>query len=58
MKVKIGDTIHDCEDEPIMVILTERDKKNLASMEPDCTRYCGYPPDTPANVVEKFMETG
>uniref|UniRef100_A0A6M3IN72 Uncharacterized protein n=1 Tax=viral metagenome TaxID=1070528 RepID=A0A6M3IN72_9ZZZZ len=26
-----------------MVILTPTDKKNIANMLPDCTKYCAYP---------------
>lgn len=32
MKVKIGDTIHDSQDEPIMIIIDENDKKNISMM--------------------------
>lgn len=43
MKVKVGDTIYDGEEEPVMVILTEQDKKNIANMHDDAMRYCSYP---------------
>lgn len=43
MKVKIGDTIYDAEQEPIMVILSDSDKKNIQNMLPECTKYCAYP---------------
>lgn len=43
MKVKIGDKIYDSSKEPIMVILTEQDKKNIKRMCPKCTQYCVYP---------------
>lgn len=43
MKVKIRNTIYDSQKEPIMVILTPTDKKNIANMLPDCTKYCAYP---------------
>jgi hypothetical protein len=42
VKVKVGDTIYDAEDQPIMVILTERDKQNIANMRPDATKYCEF----------------
>ncbi len=43
MKVKICDKIYDSEQEPIMVILSEVDKKNIANMHPEATKYCVYP---------------
>lgn len=43
MKVKIGNKIYDAENEPIMVILNENDKKNIARIPPDGTAYCSYP---------------
>lgn len=48
MKVKIGDKIYDSEKEPIMVILSDDDKKNITNMLPHCTKYCSFP--------EEFMD--
>lgn len=45
MKIKIKDKIYDGEIEPVMIILSERDKKNIANMSKDATKYC-YFPDT------------
>jgi len=42
MKIKVGDKVYSVEDEPIMVILTDKDKENIANMLPECTRYCSY----------------
>ena len=43
MKVKVGDKIYDSEFEPVMVILTEGDKKNITNMYPKANKYCVYP---------------
>lgn len=43
MKVKVGDTVYDGTKVPVMVILTEEDKKNIAAMTPEQTRYCQFP---------------
>jgi len=43
MKVKIGNKIYDSENEPVMVILSDGDKKNIANMLEECTRYCSHP---------------
>lgn len=45
MKIKIGNKVYDGENEPIMVILTDADKKNITNMLPECTKYCQYPED-------------
>ena len=43
MKVKIGDTIHDDALEPIMLILTPQDKRNLAHMPQGTLNYISHP---------------
>lgn len=56
MKVKVGNKIYDGEREPVMVILTEADKKNIANMRPDATKYCQFPDEVCANSVSKWMD--
>lgn len=56
MKVKIGDTIYDSETEPIMVILSESDKQNIANMLPEATKYCSYPDTIPTDEIRQFMK--
>ena len=55
MKVKIGDTIHDTENEPIMIILNTNDKENILRMPRDKTKYCGYPTGSEID-IHKFMK--
>lgn len=57
MKVKVGDKIYDGNEELVMIILTDDDKKNIARMLPDCTRYCQGPDDVSDEEMDKFMET-
>lgn len=45
MKVKIGNTIYDAKDQPVMVIFSDLDKKNIANMLPECTKYACWPDD-------------
>jgi hypothetical protein len=40
-----------------MIIFTDDDKKNIARMFPDCTRYCQGPDDVSDEEMDKFMET-
>lgn len=43
MKIKIGDLFFDVKDEPVMIILSEQDKKNIENMCPTCTKYAIFP---------------
>lgn len=52
MKVKVGTTVYDGKDEPVMVILSPEDKTNIADMAQDATRYCSYPDGSdPADIL-------
>lgn len=42
MKIKVGKKVYDGKDEPIMVILTKRDKRNIANMAPTATKYAQF----------------
>jgi hypothetical protein len=55
MKVKVGDKIYNGEDEPVMVILTDSDKKNIANMLPECTKYAMYPDEYKHVDIEEWM---
>jgi hypothetical protein len=55
MKVKIGNTIYDAEEEPIMIILDEDDKINISKME-TARKYCVYPDDYDTEKIKEFME--
>lgn len=57
MKVKVGNTIYDSNDEPVMVILSDVDKKNISQMYDECSKYCGYPEGIPESDIEEFMKT-
>ena len=43
MRVKIGNKIYDGRKEPIMIILNDEEKQQIADMAPDATKYCQYP---------------
>jgi hypothetical protein len=57
MKVKIGDKIYDGANEPVMVILTPEDKKNIANMAEHATKYCMYPDGTDVDWIFEWMDT-
>jgi len=55
MRVKIGDKVYDSELEPIMLILSSEDKKNISSMTPKAKKYCSFP-DSPEYTEERILE--
>lgn len=57
MIVQIGNKIYDAAIEPIMLVFTPQDKRNIASMPRWATRYCAAP-DTMSDVeMKKFMRS-
>ena len=57
MKVKIGNKVYDAENQPIMVILSDKDKENIANMDENATKYCAYP-DSGYSIeeIKEFMD--
>lgn len=55
MKVKIGNKIYNAEEEPIMLMLSDEDKKNIANMLPECKIYCAYPDEYDKDKLEIWM---
>ena len=43
MKVKIKNKIYDGNEEPVMVILSDEDKRNIKEMNKSCNKYCSFP---------------
>ena len=56
MKVKIGNVIYDSTEEPIMLILSQEDKSNIANMAPDATKYCSFP-DNEVKLTKEDIQT-
>jgi hypothetical protein len=56
MKIKVGNKIYDSEKEPVMVILTENDKINIANMLPCCDKYASYPEHISIDEIDDWME--
>jgi len=56
MIVKVGNKIFNSEKEPIMIVLSEDDKKNIAQMIPDATKYCSFPDNMKLNDIKNFMK--
>jgi len=56
MKVKIGNKIYDSEKEPIMLILSDEDKKLISMMRPIDYKYCSYPHELGQELSKEFMK--
>ena len=56
MKVKIGDKIYDANEQPIMIILTEEDKKNIGMMVDQATKYICFPDSCTTDEIDKFKK--
>jgi len=56
MKVKIGDTIYNSSEQPVMIILTEKDKQNIAMMANTAKKYCSFPESWNIEEIERFMK--
>lgn len=56
MKIKIKDKIYDSEKEPIMLILTEYNKKHIANMSEDNFKYLEYPDTMNEEEAREFMK--
>ncbi len=42
MQIKVGDQTFDSKQQPIMVILTEKDKNTIAGMQLGCEKYAEF----------------
>lgn len=42
MKLFVNEKIITTEDQPLIIVLTDMDKKNIANMDPKCNVYCQY----------------
>ena len=57
MKVKIGNTVYDSREKPIMLVLSEVEKEHIKNMLKICSKYCQYPAEGyTGEEIEKFME--
>lgn len=65
MKIAVGPLTHpveekvvvfDGEDVPVAVILTDKDRENIANMAPGATIYCVFPDDVPVPVIQQWLD--
>lgn len=43
MQIKVRNKIYDGENEPVMIIFSKGEKRQIANMAPGATKYCVYP---------------
>lgn len=56
MIVKVGDSIYHSDQVPIMIILTQEDKKFISIMPEDGTKYCVYPDNMSRDEAKEWMK--
>lgn len=56
MKVKIGNKVYDANEEPVMLILDDVDKKNISNMHPDKNKFVAFPDGMDIDKVREFMK--
>jgi len=60
MRVKIGDIWYDSNETPICIYLTDQDKRNIADMLTECSKYAVFPDDKAmsADEMRAWMTSG
>lgn len=56
MKVKIRDKIYDSEDMPIMLVLSDEEKRLIKCMIPENHKFCSFPKEMDIYNVKEFMK--
>jgi len=56
VKVKIGETVYDSKEIPILIILDSEEIKHMQDMPSDNHLYCSFPDDTKEEVITEFMD--
>lgn len=49
--------IADGDDKPVAVVLTEKDRENIANMAPGATVYCVFPDDASVPLIQAWLES-
>jgi hypothetical protein len=54
----VNDQVYDSSLTPVMLILSDMDKLNIANMLPECTKFASYPATMKDDAVKEFMDIG
>jgi len=55
MEVKVGNKVFDSNEQPIMIILSKKDKELIAKMAPWASKYCSFPEGYSEEEIKKWM---
>lgn len=55
MQIKIGSKLYDSREIPILLILSDEEKEEIAGMETEAHKYCVYPEGSDADTIMKWM---
>jgi len=56
MKVKVQNMVFDSDDQPVMVVLSKKEKELISQMTGENHKFCVYPDGYKKEAIEKFME--
>ena len=56
MRIKVGTQWHDGEHEPIMLRLTQKDKENIANMDPEAIDIVMFPDTMGNDEINEWMK--
>jgi len=56
MRVKIGNTIYNSSETPVLLLLEEEDKLNISMMAPNSFKYLSYPVEMTQEEAKEFMK--
>ncbi len=58
MQVRIGDTLYDADKQPIMLVLSDLDRQQIAAMPAGLHRFCVFPADKfDKDTIQQWMES-
>ncbi len=55
MKVKVGDTVYDSKEEPILLILSPVDRLNIIAMPPNISKLVSFPDGSNVRLIAQWM---
>lgn len=55
MKIKVGNKIYDSKKTIVAIALSEDEKAHIGAMGAEANKFCAYPRDTLATVIDEFL---
>ena len=55
MRIKVRNRVYSGDIEPVMIIISEGEREQIANMAPGATKYCVYPDTWSVEDIKKWM---